>query len=122
MSLPSSPRAGNARLNEADRPGASTSSAGAGRTGGTTGAPGEEDPPPGYLGDGGTPHTIVGSPFGTNVFRIEGPDIAVVAGGPAPADPNLVEIGLFTEQGRLATVAGIEVTRAVYSGTPPVPC
>jgi hypothetical protein len=30
-------------------------------------------PPPGYLGDFGTPCTVTGSPFGTNFFRIQGP-------------------------------------------------
>ncbi len=81
----------------------------------TTGAVGEADAPPGYLGDGVTPHTITGSPFGTNIFRIQGPDVAVVDGGPPPADPDVLETNLFTVQGRFATVAGVEVTRAVYS-------
>jgi hypothetical protein len=77
------------------------------------------DAPAGYLGDGGVPHTITGSPLGFDFFRVEGPQVGDVAGGsPDPADPgNLDKVftDLFTLQGRLSTVAGAEVTRAVYS-------
>src|SRR5207237_4478865 len=30
-------------------------------------------PPPGFIGDGLTPHTITGSPCGTNFFKVQGP-------------------------------------------------
>lgn len=64
--------------------------------------------PDGYLGDGGTAHTVTGSPFGTDFVRIRGPRV----GGPGV---DVVSTDLFTLQGRLATVAGAEVTRAVYA-------
>jgi hypothetical protein len=77
------------------------------------------DAPAGYLGDGGVAHTITGSPLGFDFFRVEGPQVGDVAGGsPDPADPgNLDKVftDLFTLQGRISTVAGAEVTRAVYS-------
>lgn len=62
--------------------------------------------PPGYLGDGVTEHAVTGSPFGTNLFRVEGPSI----GGPGI---DSVETSLFTVQGRLATVFGVQVQRVV---------
>ena len=30
--------------------------------------------PNGFIGNPATPHTVIGSPFGTNIFRIEGPN------------------------------------------------
>jgi hypothetical protein len=81
-------------------------------------APGEIDPPAGYLGDGTTDHTITGSPLGFNFVRIEGPGIAD-AGGPRdpedPTNPDKILTRLFTVQGRLATVTGVDVPRSVYS-------
>jgi hypothetical protein len=71
--------------------------------------------PGGHLGDGVTPHAVTGSPFGTNLFRIDGPrvgNVGAAAGGP---DIDTVETDLFTVQGRLATVAGVSVDRAVYT-------
>ena len=68
------------------------------------------DAPDGYLGIGGVDHTITGSPFGTNFVRVQGPG----AGGPGVDE---VSTTLFSLQGRLATVAGAEVTRAVYTRT-----
>ncbi|MFG1610371.1 hypothetical protein [Actinoplanes sp. NPDC049265] len=66
--------------------------------------------PDGYLGIGGVDHTVTGSPFGTDFVRITGPG----AGGPGVDE---VSTNLFSLQGRLATVAGAEVTRAVYTRT-----
>lgn len=89
-------------------------------TSGAAKAPGEVDPPPGYLGDGDTSHTITGSPLGFDFVRIEGPNIADAGGPRDPADlsnPNKVFTRLFTVQGRLATIAGVEVTRATYRRT-----
>ena len=80
--------------------------------------PGEFDPPPGYVGDGSTAHTISGSPLGFNFFRIDGPDVASAGGPRDPADPtnpDRIQTPLFTLQGRFATVAGVDVPRAVYS-------
>ncbi len=71
-------------------------------------APGETEAPAGYVGDGATEHTVTGSPFGTNVFRVRGPGV----GGPGS---DVVETALFTVQGKRATVVGVDVARAVYS-------
>lgn len=49
--------------------------------------------PAGYLGDGVTPHTVVGSPTGNNFFKITGPGLP--AGG--------LSTNLFTVSGKLFT-------------------
>lgn len=49
---------------------------------------------PGYVGDPGVPHRVVGSPTGTNFFRVEGLGV----GGPGV---NVVETDLFSVQGKL---------------------
>jgi hypothetical protein len=86
-------------------------------TSGAAKLPGENDPPVGYLGDGVTQHSITGSVLGTNFFAIDGPNIAA-AGGPRdpsdPTNPNRILTSLFTVQGKLATRAGVDVTRATY--------
>src|SRR5438876_6756122 len=46
-------------------------------------------PPAGFIGDPAIPHTIIGSPFHTNIFRIQGPNV----GGPGV---NSVETNVFT--------------------------
>jgi len=46
-------------------------------------------PPAGFIGNANIPHTITGSPFGTNFFRIEGPNV----GGPGV---NSVETNIFS--------------------------
>jgi hypothetical protein len=51
--------------------------------------------PPGYIGNFAVPHAVTGSPFGTNFFRIVGPN----AGGPGV---NTVQTNLFQLQGKLA--------------------
>ncbi len=76
--------------------------------------PGEAEAPAGYLGDGVTAHTIIGSPFNTNLFRVSGPSVAVIPGRPAPVDPDVAETSLFTVQGRIATVLGVEPLAATY--------
>lgn len=86
-------------------------------TAGAAKKPGESDPPLGYLGDGTTAHTVTGSPFGTNYVRIQGPDISEGNGPRDPADPgtpNKAFTQVFTVQGRLATVTGVQLDRAVY--------
>jgi hypothetical protein len=87
-------------------------------TSGAAKLPGELDPPAGYLGDGATEHSITGSALGTNFFAINGPNVAG-AGGPRdpgdPANPNRILTSLFTVQGKLATRAGVDIGRAVYS-------
>jgi hypothetical protein len=52
-------------------------------------------PPAGFLGDAVTPHKVVGSPLGTNVFRVDGPNI----GGPGI---NTIQNTLFVVQGKVA--------------------
>lgn len=89
-------------------------------TSGAAKALGEADPPNGYLGDGVTAHTVTGSPLGSNFVRITGPNIADAGGPRDPADPgnvNTIFTPLLVLQGRLATVDGVEVTRAVYART-----
>lgn len=87
-------------------------------TSGAARAPGEANPPTGYLGDGDTAHTITGSPFSTNFVRIQGPNISE-GNGPRdpddPGNPNKALTQLFTVQGRLATVTGVRLDRAVYA-------
>ncbi|MDP9694922.1 UNVERIFIED_ORG: hypothetical protein J2X79_002490 [Arthrobacter globiformis] len=54
--------------------------------------------PEGYLGDGTTPHAVTGSPYATNVFKIEK---IVSAGGEVLADPEVLgETDQFVVQGR----------------------
>jgi hypothetical protein len=51
--------------------------------------------PAGYIGNFAVPHAVTGSPFGTNFFRIDGPN----AGGPGV---KTVQTNLFQLQGQLA--------------------
>src|SRR5438034_118002 len=46
-------------------------------------------PPAGFIGDPAIPHTIIGSPFNTNIFRIQGPNV----GGPGV---NVVQTNVFS--------------------------
>ncbi len=62
-------------------------------------------PPPGHVGDANFEHTVVGSPFGTNFFRVEGPNV----GGPGI---NVIETDRFTVLGKLASVCGNGVVEA----------
>lgn len=50
--------------------------------------------PAGYLGNPNTTHTITGSPFGTNIFKVDGPNV----GGPGI---NSIQTNLFTVAGKL---------------------
>ncbi len=50
--------------------------------------------PAGYLGDGAVTHTVTGSPFNTNFFRVEGPNV----GGNGI---NMVQTDQFTVAGKL---------------------
>jgi len=81
------------------------------------------DAPQGYLGDGRTPHKIIGSPLPQpqNYVIIEGPAIGSldVDGGPTrapgePANRNKVYTDLFVVQGRVARVTGVRIDRATY--------
>jgi len=55
----------------------------------------DSDAPAGYVGDPAVEHTVVGSPTGDNLFRVEGADI----GGPGV---DVISTNLFTVQGRIA--------------------
>jgi hypothetical protein len=62
-------------------------------------------PPAGFVGDAATEHKVVGSPLGTNFFRIEGPGVNTE---PTDACPTVdgpisdcVESDLFTVQGKI---------------------
>ena len=75
--------------------------------------------PPGYLGNPDVPHVITGSPFGTNVFRIEGPGVGA-PGSPflcRPPSTDCIQTNLFSLMGKRATRAGVGVVRATYSRT-----
>lgn len=69
--------------------------------------------PEGYVGDPAVEHTVVGSPTGDNLFRVEGPDI----GGPGV---DVIETDLFTVQGRIAKPrATVDLPGDLYAvGTP----
>jgi hypothetical protein len=74
--------------------------------------------PAGYIGDGATPHAITGSPYNTNVFRIQGPGVGsgVTGANACPTASNdCIQSTLFTVQGKIATTAGVNVDRATYS-------
>jgi hypothetical protein len=86
---------------------------------------------PAYLGDPATPHTVTGSPYGNNVFRIEGP-LGSFPGSPdqctnaSLGDSNnttdlsdCIQTTLFSIQGKVATRAGVQVTKAVYANETP---
>src|SRR5438128_2747172 len=56
--------------------------------------PAASAPPAGFIGQPAIDHTIIGSPFNTNFFRLSGPNV----GGPGV---NTVETNLFSITGRL---------------------
>jgi hypothetical protein len=69
--------------------------------------------PVGFVGNPTVPHTVIGSPFGTNFFRIEGPN----AGG---SGVNFKQTDLFRVQGKIFAglplpLAPLIVERASYS-------
>jgi hypothetical protein len=77
--------------------------------------------PDGYLGDPNVPHVVVGSPFGTNFFQIEGPPGAF-AGSPDVCTDSTGEtrddciVGdLFAVQAKVAVNAGLSVIQAEYT-------
>ena len=72
-----------------------------------------------YIGDPAVPHTVTGSPYMTNYFKIEGPNIAQNMEDPAlcpgATEPNCVMSDLFNLSGKEATRFGVGVTRASSS-------
>jgi hypothetical protein len=83
--------------------------------------------PAGYLGDPTVDHIVTGSPYNTNFFRIEGPVGSFTGSTQLCSDPTLgdsatatddcIESDLFQVQGKIATRAGVEVTKAYYSNS-----
>ena len=83
--------------------------------------------PAGYLGDPTVDHVVTGSPFNTNFFRIEGPVGSFTGstqlcadatlGDSATATDDCIETDLFSVVGKIATRAGVEVTKAYYSNS-----
>jgi chitodextrinase len=63
-------------------------------------------PPAGFIGNFSIPHRVTGSPLGTNVFRVEGPDV----GGPGI---NIRETDLFQLSGQ---ISGVAVTASPAGG------
>lgn len=74
--------------------------------------------PAGYIGDPNVDHQIVGSPFGTNFVRVEGPGLAVIGNQSnlcSPATTDCIQSDLFSLLGKKATKAGFEIQRSVYT-------
>lgn len=75
------------------------------------------DAPAGFVGDPDVLHAVEGSPYGTNVFRIEGPGVGT-PGSPDLCDPartDCIETDLFSLVGKLATTSGVAGDDAFYS-------
>lgn len=75
-----------------------------------------DTPPAGDIGDPAAPHRVVGSPFGTNVFRIVGPGVGepgspFLCAAPPGAATDCIETDLFTVSGKISTVAGVDGAR-----------
>ena len=70
------------------------------------------DAPAGYVGDGATPHTVTGSPYGRNTFRIEQ---VTDASGAALTTPTVVgQTDQFVVQGK---IAALQATASPVGGT-----
>lgn len=67
--------------------------------------------PTGYIGDGVTLHTVVGSPTGNNVFRVFGPPGSNLGG----QGNDTFETNLFTASGKISTFFGVAADRMTYS-------
>jgi hypothetical protein len=75
---------------------------------------------PTYIGDGFTPHKVVGSPYDTNFVRIEATGVnptPLTDACPTVAGPlaDCVETTLFVLQGKIATTSGVSADQATYS-------
>jgi hypothetical protein len=81
--------------------------------------------PAGYLGDVTQEHPVVGSPYRTNFFRVEGPKGSFAGSADLCTDPALgndpvalddcIQTNNFLVQGKLATRMGVQATNAYYS-------
>src|SRR5438067_2373017 len=63
-------------------------------------------PPAGFIGNFLVPHRVTGSPLGTNVFRVDGPNV----GGPGV---NSIQTDLFQLSGQ---ISGVAVTASPLGG------
>jgi hypothetical protein len=75
---------------------------------------------PTYIGDGFTPHKVIGSPYGTNFVRIESVGVnptPLTDACPTVAGPtaDCVETSLLVLQGKIATSSGVSADQATYS-------
>ncbi|MGA8210323.1 MAG: chitobiase/beta-hexosaminidase C-terminal domain-containing protein [Nocardioidaceae bacterium] len=76
----------------------------------------DEGAPEGYVGDGATPHTVVGSPFDTNLFRLE--QVTDRTGAALPAPALVGETDQFVVQGRIARLRATATPRGgAYTAT-----
>ena len=76
----------------------------------------ESAPPAGYVGDPNVTHTIVGSPFTTNVFRLQGPNVGGLG-------IDVIETDQFSVMGKQytdAVASALTIDRSSYSRTSPV--
>lgn len=73
--------------------------------------------PEGYIGDPNFEHPVVGSPYDTNFFKIEGPGVGQSNGSISPnsCGANCIQTDLFSLMGKEATTAGVDILRATYS-------
>ena len=63
-----------------------------------------------YVGDPGIDHAVTGSPFGTNFFRVDGPDIGGVG-------VNTISTDQFALVGKVATNSGVDPGHPTYTRT-----
>jgi hypothetical protein len=74
--------------------------------------------PVGNLGDPALEHPVVGSPFGTNFVRVQGPGLAVLGNQTntcSPATTDCIQSNLFAITGKKATKVGFDIQRNVYT-------
>ena len=71
--------------------------------------------PAGYLGDPNQEHTVMGSPKGTNFFRVEGPagSFGLNQACPGVTDGSCVESNLFSVMGKDPVISGVQTMRAI---------
>ena len=77
--------------------------------------PAESAPPAGYLGDPAVDHTVIGSPTGNNIFRVEGPagSFGLNQACPGVTNGSCIESNLFSIVGKRPTTSGVQTMRAV---------
>jgi hypothetical protein len=74
--------------------------------------------PVGFIGDPAVDHPVVGSPFNTNLVRVEGPGLAVIGNQTntcTPATTTCIQSNLFSLIGKKATKAGFDIQRSTYT-------